>query len=288
MLAVSAAALVPHLAAAQDQGQPQPARQCIEELRTFHQRMEEEGLWLSGYRLGPGYGYGVYGVEIGPAGGPAAPPIDPARPEQPVAPAPDATSRTDGPWGAVQWQMAPSTEIRALSSAAYVLGQRGDQQTCDAVLSALREVYSGYAEQVRSAGIEPAEVTGWRHEQLFAARPLSELIRGGLRVDRLMDVDVRNPRDEYLGSVNDVIFDPGTGEIAYLTIGRGGFLGIGQESVPVPWEMLGATPGLNTLVVDISAEELGDAPHARGWRDNEEFQSWKRQADEFWSSRRES
>lgn len=298
IVAASAAALlIPALAVAQEQpqvletqgqAQPQVAQECLDELERLSQRMDEDGYWLSGYRYGPGYGYGVYGYGPGIGGPAAAPPIDPGRPAQPVAPDPNVTDRTDGPWGAATWASAPGTEIQTLTSAAYVLAARGNEQACEAVLAAAATAYGNYVSDLEEAGIDPQGVIGWRQQQILAAQPLDELIRRGVRADSLMGVEVRNTQDRYLGSVGDMIFNPENGEIAYLTIERGGFLGIGSESVPIPWDTLSATPGLNTLVVNIDEAALENAPSLDNdtWGDPDMFESWSAETDQFWEQNR--
>jgi sporulation protein YlmC with PRC-barrel domain len=79
-------------------------------------------------------------------------------------------------------------------------------------------------------------------------------------VDDLEGTDVRNLRDEYLGSISDLAFDARSGEITYVIVARGGFLGIGEEHVAVPWGAFRATPGFNSLILDVSENRLEQAP----------------------------
>lgn len=83
---------------------------------------------------------------------------------------------------------------------------------------------------------------------------------GRLNLDDLTGTDVRNLADESLGSVSDIIVDPVTGQIAYAVVARGGFLGIGEDYVAVPWQQFRATPGLNTLVLNVTENAFAEAP----------------------------
>jgi len=56
------------------------------------------------------------------------------------------------------------------------------------------------------------------------------------RASKLIGMNVTNPAGEKLGSINDLVVDPKTGTIRYAALARGGFLGIGQKLVAVPWE----------------------------------------------------
>ena len=102
--------------------------------------------------------------------------------------------------------------------------------------------------------------------------------------------DVRNAKDRYLGSAEDVIVDPHTGKAAYLVVSRGGFLGIGEENVPVPWDQLKATPGLNTLVLDVNAQTLDKAPKVNRdmMRTADAFDQWSNKVDQYWQQKAKS
>jgi sporulation protein YlmC with PRC-barrel domain len=56
------------------------------------------------------------------------------------------------------------------------------------------------------------------------------------RASNLIGMNVTNPAGEKLGSINDLVVDPKTGTIRYAALARGGFLGIGEKLVAVPWE----------------------------------------------------
>ena len=46
------------------------------------------------------------------------------------------------------------------------------------------------------------------------------------------------------------------GRVAYVLITRGGFLGVGGEWVPVPFELLSQSPSSETLTLKVKASEL--------------------------------
>jgi sporulation protein YlmC with PRC-barrel domain len=59
-----------------------------------------------------------------------------------------------------------------------------------------------------------------------------------LRLSEIMDMDVRNAQDEDLGAIEDVVVDPKSGQIRYAAVSVGGFLGVGDRLIAVPWQAL--------------------------------------------------
>lgn len=238
---------------------------CVQDLRALGTQMREDGYWLSGWNTG--YGVGPTGAPMAMepgattaaegAAGTGAPGRDPAG--QPVA----TTAINQSPWGNVGWTQSPRMQIRTLHNAAVVLANRGDEQGCTAVLAAARDLYGTYVADLRDLGVSPDEVTGWRQEQIVSAVPVSQ-IENRINADDLVGADVRNAEDENLGEVEDVVFDPRSGQIGYLIVARGGFLGLGEDRVAVPWNQLRVTPGLNTFVLPVSEQAMENAPEMDG------------------------
>jgi hypothetical protein len=77
----------------------------------------------------------------------------------------------------------------------------------------------------------------------------------------LLGTDVGNPQNEALGSVDDVVSSPQTGEIAYLLIARGGWLfGMGEQHVAVPWDAFSVAPNATLLVLNATNSVMDAAP----------------------------
>ncbi|MDJ0387799.1 PRC-barrel domain-containing protein [Roseomonas sp. E05] len=257
-------------------GQQGVAQQCLKDLQAFRDRVGQDGYWLSGYRQG--YGWGWAG---GLAAAPAATMGGAAGGATPGSTA--ATAGNDAPWGDVNWRMAPARALTALQNAAIVMAHRGNEEGCQMVLGELRSSYDQYAKDLRNAGVEPGEVNSYRTQQLAAAKPVTQMQRG-FRADDITDTDLRNPQDQYLGSVEDVVVNPSNGQIRYVVVERGGFLGIGEDYVAVPWNRLSATPQMDAFVLKAKPETLGQAPKV----DPESFSSadgyaqQAQQIDSFW------
>ena len=71
---------------------------------------------------------------------------------------------------------------------------------------------------------------------------------------------VYNRAGERLGSVQNVMIDKYSGQVAYAVMSFGGFLGVGERYHPLPWRALTYDTGLGGYVVDLGRERLEGAP----------------------------
>lgn len=80
---------------------------------------------------------------------------------------------------------------------------------------------------------------------------------------RVEGTPVFNRSEQRLGSVHSVMIDKREGKVAYAVLSFGGFLGLGEHVHPVPWEMLTYDVDLDAYVIDITREQLEQAPTLR-------------------------
>lgn len=90
--------------------------------------------------------------------------------------------------------------------------------------------------------------------------------------DRVEGTDVYNVADEHLGHIKKLMIDKRSGRVAYAVMSFGGFLGIGEEYHPLPWETLSYDPTRDGYVVSLTKEQLEGAPRYErdrepDWRD---------------------
>lgn len=76
----------------------------------------------------------------------------------------------------------------------------------------------------------------------------------------LLGMDVRSPKGENLGKLEDIVLNEGKGTVAYAVLSFGGFLGMGDKLFAIPWQALSGTPNANTLVLNVEKERLQNAP----------------------------
>lgn len=88
---------------------------------------------------------------------------------------------------------------------------------------------------------------------------------------------VRNPADEDLGKVKELMIDVPSGRVAYAVLSFGGFLGAGDKLFAIPWDALTLDEDEKQFILDIDKETLKNAPGFD--KDN-----WPDMADPSWGN----
>ena len=78
--------------------------------------------------------------------------------------------------------------------------------------------------------------------------------------DRVEGTPVRRSGGEKIGTIERLMIDKLSGNVAYAVLSFGGFLGIGHKHLPIPWARLKYDRTLGAYHVDITDEELKRAP----------------------------
>lgn len=78
--------------------------------------------------------------------------------------------------------------------------------------------------------------------------------------DRVEGTAVYNTSGDKLGSVDDLMIDKNSGQVRYAVLEFGGFLGIGTDRYPLPWNMLKYDSEKDGYVVPIDKDKLDGAP----------------------------
>src|SRR6266581_2187982 len=78
--------------------------------------------------------------------------------------------------------------------------------------------------------------------------------------DRVEGTPVRRAGGEKIGTIQRLMIDKVSGNVAYAVLSFGGFLGMGQKHLPIPWGRLKYERSLGAYRVDLSEEELSRAP----------------------------
>ena len=121
-------------------------------------------------------------------------------------------------------------QLRALRQTAERVGQGGNAPACQAILAE-----------------SDALIRSVERPRVVAA-------------DDLDDLKLHSPSGEEMGSIDELVVDPGTGRIAYAVVELGGFLGIGERNFPVPWALIQAAPDNQGLILNVPKDRLTAAP----------------------------
>lgn len=210
-----------------------PAKACLGDLAAFQTMLDKNRYW----RGGAGYGYPMMGLRPG-AGGVVV---------SPSGARPGYTS------------VRPAYEVRTLISGANILAQHGQQAACATVLASARKIYKTYSAEMKNGHIPTGDASAYHAKQIASAVSVESLTRS-IRSDELLGTDLRNTKDQALGSVDDLLMSPQSGKIAYLVISRGGVFGFDQKYVPIPWADFSITPDRNFLVLHATKDMLKAAP----------------------------
>ena len=78
--------------------------------------------------------------------------------------------------------------------------------------------------------------------------------------DRVEGTTVYNREGEKLGTVRRFLVEKRSGKARYAEMAFGGFLGLGEDVHPLPWDVLDYDEDRSGYVVDLDKEKLEAAP----------------------------
>ena len=78
--------------------------------------------------------------------------------------------------------------------------------------------------------------------------------------DKVEGTAVYGADDEKIGSIERVMIDKVSGKVSYAVLGFGGFLGLGNEHYPLPWQSLKYDTSLGGYRTGITEDQLRGAP----------------------------
>src|SRR5882757_5110776 len=78
--------------------------------------------------------------------------------------------------------------------------------------------------------------------------------------DRVEGTPVRRSDGSKIGAIERVMIDKLSGNVAYAVLSFGGFLGMGQKHLPIPWTRLHYDQTLGAYQLDLTEDELKHAP----------------------------
>lgn len=79
--------------------------------------------------------------------------------------------------------------------------------------------------------------------------------------EKVEGTTVYNVAGDKLGSIDDLMIDKRSGQVRYAVLEFGGFLGMGTDRYPLPWNMLKYDTAKEGYVVPLDKDRLENAPH---------------------------
>jgi len=81
-----------------------------------------------------------------------------------------------------------------------------------------------------------------------------------LSTETLLGSDVKNPQGQDMGDLKHLMLDPHTGRVVYAVVAIGGFLGMGEKTIVVPWNAFEVARNGKSLVLNVSPPMLQQVP----------------------------
>ena len=101
--------------------------------------------------------------------------------------------------------------------------------------------------------------------------------------DKVEGTAVYGAGDEKIGSIERVMIDKKSGNVAYAVLSFGGFLGMGDDHYPLPWASFSYDTRLGGYKTSLTQAQLNNAPHYQNERDwNWEDRNRARAVNEFY------
>ncbi|WP_374301276.1 PRC-barrel domain-containing protein [Paracoccus sp. (in: a-proteobacteria)] len=125
------------------------------------------------------------------------------------------------------------------------------------------------AEMDAEAAADDAEEAAAEAEVAASGMVEQQQAENELRIDWITDATVNAPDGTAIGDINDVIVDAEAGTMKAAVIGVGGFLGIGEKQIAVPWDQLQINYDAQEITSELTKEQAEAAPEYV-FRDQEE------------------
>ncbi len=100
--------------------------------------------------------------------------------------------------------------------------------------------------------------------------------------EKVEGTSVYNEAGDKLGSIDDLMIDKQSGKVCYAVLEFGGFLGIGTDRYPLPWDMLKYDTAVDGYVVPLDKARLDAAPRYAADNSPEFTPDYGRRVNEFY------
>jgi sporulation protein YlmC with PRC-barrel domain len=89
-----------------------------------------------------------------------------------------------------------------------------------------------------SSGKAPYDKPAGARDAAGDARPAFRPDGNTVEASNLIGMRIKNDQNKDIGEVDNLLVDPQSGKIGHVVVGLGGFMGVGERKVVVPWSEL--------------------------------------------------
>lgn len=100
--------------------------------------------------------------------------------------------------------------------------------------------------------------------------------------NKVEGTSVYNHKGEKLGAIYNFMVDKRSGQVEYAVLQFGGFLGIGSDYYPLPWQVLTYHEREGGYVIDLDKETLNEAPRYAAHAEPDFDETYGRQIHQFY------
>lgn len=133
-------------------------------------------------------------------------------------------------------------------------GRAGQQEGTGAGASVQNEQEESSRNSLAAANTGQATMSTGQ-EQNTAQHPIRDM-----RVSEVLDMEVRNPQGEELGTIEDLVLDVKNEQVHYVVLSHGGILGVGNKLFAYPIKAFQPGQEADKLVLNMPKERLENAP----------------------------
>lgn len=145
---------------------------------------------------------------------------------------------------------AQRAQLSQQREAALLLMASGKDNLCQDVVNGMEDALERQQEANRMARERTQEL-----QEVRTATPVPAMT-GVMRASQVIGLPVKNKKGDDLGIIEDIAIDASSGVIAYVALAHGGFLGLGEKWIAVPWRELARTGDKDAIVLEIGEEAL--------------------------------
>jgi len=195
-------------------------------------------------------------------------------------------------------QATARRDLRQLRNTAMILKTYGKEDACQSVVAAIQEIRDNRGmKQVSdnttgttgTAGAPATTSAPVDYKQTMSnAKPVTEL-SGRLTAAKMLNSDVRSANGEVVGEIENVVLSD-EGQPSHAIIAFGGFLGLGEDRVAIPFSQLKTQSQVTdnddiVFFVSMTEQQLQNAPRVKAdddsWLSNDD---WVSQNDEYYQN----